>query len=290
MISNFLKNNDSGVYSAAIFLSGTGVNAEKLLSERTAASHWKPVVLVSDRRESAAERLGRTFGVPVVIHDLKEFYAEHGFTQTTLSTQEGRDARQAWTDALRLKLTAYSIDFGIFAGFIPLTNIVDDFPCLNIHPGDLLYRENGERVLTGLHTIPVERALIRELPYLRSSVIVVENLRADRKNIDGGFILGVSAPVPIPWDDALREKVRLCAAEREGKQRKDHKGDFLSVFAAEMLEKLKYGGDLAVFPQIVEDFAAGCFAFDNGSDVVYYKGAACRTVEYSENQQPERLI
>ena len=290
MISNFLKNNDSGVYSAAIFLSGTGVNAEKLLSERTAASHWKPVVLVSDRRESAAERLGRTFGVPVEIHDLKEFYAEHGFTQTTLSTQEGRDARQAWTDALRLKLTAYSIDFGIFAGFIPLTNIVDDFPCLNIHPGDLLYRENGERVLTGLHTIPVERALIRELPYLRSSVIVVENLRADRKNIDGGFILGVSAPVPIPWDETLREKVRHCASERAGKSRAEYKGDFLMCYAAEMLEKLKNEGDLVIFSQIVKDFADGNFGFDNERNGVYYKGMMCKTVEYSANQPPEKLL
>lgn len=290
MISNFLKNNDSGQYSAAIFLSGTGANAEKLLSERMDVDHWKPVVLVSDRRSSAAETLGERFQVPVVIHDLKEFYAAHGFTQTLLNTPEGMAARQAWTDALREKLAAYTIDFGIFAGFVPLTNIVDDFPCLNIHPGDLLYEEDGERILTGLHTIPVERALVRELPYLRSSVIVVESLRADRKNIDGGYLLGVSAPVAIPWDDGLREKVRACAAAREGKKRTEYKGDFLMTFASEMLEKLKCEGDLVIFSQIVKDFAACHFTFDNDQSVVYYKGEKCKTVEYSEKLQPERLI
>lgn len=290
MISNFLKNNVSGRYSAAIFLSGTGANAEKILSEHTVDDHWEPVVLVTDRRESVAEQLGARFHIPVVIHDLREFYAEHGFMHTLLNTPEGRAARQAWTDALREKLAGYTIDFGIFAGFIPLTNIVDDFPCLNIHPGDLLYEENGERILVGLHTIPVERALLRELPYLRSSVIVVESLRADRKNIDGGFILGVSAPVAIPWDDELREKVRICAAKREGKTRAEYKGDFLMTFAAEMLEKLKNEGDLVIFSQIVKDFAAGNFAFDNDQNMVYYKGIACKTVEYAETQQPERLI
>lgn len=290
MISNFLKNNVSGRYSGAVFLSGTGANAEKILSEHSAGDRWEPVVLVSDRRESAAESLGERYHIPVVIHDLREFYAEHGFTHTLLNTPEGRAARQAWTDALREKLAGYTIDFGIFAGFIPLTNIVDDFPCLNIHPGDLLYEEDGERILTGLHIIPVERALVRELSYLRSSVIVVESLRADRKNIDGGFILGVSAPVAIPWDDELREKVRACTVAREGKTRAEYKGDFLMTFAAEMLERLKNEGDLVIFSQIVKDFAAGHFSFDNDRNVVYYKGMMCKTMEYSESKQPKRLI
>lgn len=290
MISNFLKNNVSGRYKAAIFLSGTGVNAEKILSGRTGDDKWEPVVLVTDRCDSAAETLGARFRIPVVIHDLKSFYAEHGFTHTLLNTPEGIAARQAWTDALRKKLADFSIDFGIFAGFIPLTNIVDDFPCLNIHPGDLLYEENSERVLTGLHTIPVERALIRELPYLRSSVIVVESLHSDRKNIDGGYILGVSAPVMIPWDETLREKVRHCASERAGKSRAEYKGDFLMCYAAEMLEKLKNEGDLVIFSQIVKDFADGNFGFDNDRNGVYYKGMMCKTVEYSANQPPEKLL
>ncbi|MBR3708980.1 MAG: hypothetical protein IKM17_08225, partial [Lentisphaeria bacterium] len=215
MIQNFLKKNSSAL-SAAVFLSGSGTNAEKILARNAKNPHalWRPSVIVTERPEcDAAKRFSEMYNVPLVVHDLVAFYKAHGLEKTGCATEEGRAVRKLWTDALREMLKPYPIDFAIFAGFVPLTDIVEDFPCLNIHPGDLtVLDDNGQRLLVGLHAIPVEMALMKHLPYLRSSVIVLESFRST--GVDGGALLGVSAPVPIDWTDEMRQTVDTAAAAR----------------------------------------------------------------------------
>ena len=161
----------------AIFLSGSGSNAERILQQWQAAEAppFEVVTLVTDRPErSRAFEIGRAFDLPVIANDIREFYRSGGCTRVTLATAEGRSLREKWTDALRRQLADYRIDFGVFAGFIPLTNITGDFPCLNVHPGDLTYLKGGERYLVGLHTVPIERAILEGLDHLRTSVIIAE--------------------------------------------------------------------------------------------------------------------
>ena len=145
MIRNFLKKDGASPFRAAVFLSGTGTNAARILERRMRkkSSPWEPVAVVTDRPASAAADLARRFSLPLVEHDIAAFYRDRGMDRVSLAGADGMRIRGLWTDALRTMLEPYRIDFGIFAGFVPLTNIVSDFPCLNVHPGDLLVEENG---------------------------------------------------------------------------------------------------------------------------------------------------
>jgi len=140
--------------NVAIFLSGTGTNAEKILNSWHRSGEMKRyrIVIFTDRpTTSRAKQLSESFGLPYVANDIKEFYKKNEYPQVPIATPDGYRFRENWTNSVRLQLAAYPIDFGIFAGFIPLTNIVADFPCLNVHPGDLTYLKNNRRYLVGLH-------------------------------------------------------------------------------------------------------------------------------------------
>ncbi|MFA5206219.1 MAG: hypothetical protein WC708_17620, partial [Lentisphaeria bacterium] len=132
---------------AAIFLSGGGSNAERLLAGLAAApadTPWTAAALVTDAPEtSRARELGARFNVPVVAEDIRAFYRAHGETRVSLATPKGRELRTAWTGRLRAALQPLAPDFGVLAGFVPLCNITGDFPCLNVHPGDLTYLKDG---------------------------------------------------------------------------------------------------------------------------------------------------
>ena len=270
----------------AIFLSGSGSNAERILQQwrAAAAPTFEVVTLVTDRPErSRACEIGRAFDLPVVANDIGEFYRSGGSTRVTLATAEGRSLREKWTDALRRQLADCRIDFGVFAGFIPLTNITGDFPCLNVHPGDLTYLKDGERYLVGLHTVPIERAILEGLDHLRTSVIIAEPYE-DRDDMDSGPILGLSPPVGIDLAGRHPDELRTIAAERPARRPPGGFGDALEEIAIANQERLKEGGDWIVLPPVVFDFAAGNFAID--TDDLYYRGQAgwerIQTVEYSD--------
>ncbi|MBO5960060.1 MAG: hypothetical protein J6Q65_08045, partial [Lentisphaeria bacterium] len=109
MIQNFLKKNSSAL-SAAVFLSGSGTNAEKILARNAKNPHalWRPSVIVTERPGcDAAKRFAETYHVPLVVHDLVAFYKAHGLEKTGCATEEGRAVRKLWTDALRELLKPY---------------------------------------------------------------------------------------------------------------------------------------------------------------------------------------
>lgn len=260
---------------AAIFMSGGGSNAEALLATR---SGWNAAALVTDYPEtSRARELSARFGIPLVEEDIRAFYAAHGLNSITLSTARGREVRDLWTDSIRRKLAPFGVDFGILAGFVSLTNITSDFPCLNIHPGDLTHEVNGRRDLVGLHTVPVEKAILQGLPFLRSSVIVAMPFKSEA-DIDSGPILGISEPVPVELGGATLEELRAIAAARPRRKPAGGWGDRLESLARAHQERLKTQGDLVIYPRVVEDFAAGHFRFRGGR--LYYKSQPVRTVEY----------
>lgn len=290
MIHNFLKKEPGVLPSAAILMSGSGTNADNLLAARNLceAPLWHPGVIVTDRPESAAARLAKEYCVPYVEHDIATFYREHGEEKVGITTESGMRIREAWTDSLRQKLAPYKIDFGVFSGFVPLTNLVSDFPCLNIHPGDLTLRdENGRRALTGLHTLPIEKAILRGESVLRSSVIIVQNISCGGKEMDEGPVLGVSTGLSLDISPEFRAALRRVAEERTGKKRSEYRNDLLAQTAGFYLERLKVCGDWVLLPQVVDDFAAGKFTFDG--PILYYEGKPVKTVEYGLDRQPKRM-
>lgn len=276
---------------AALFLSGSGSNAERILARHAqqAAPAFDPVVLVTDRPdESRAAALAAQFGLPVLAHDIRAWYRARGLTRVSLATAEGRAAREEWTAALWAQLAPgaqYAVDFGIFAGFIPLTNLTRHLPCLNVHPGDLTVLVDGQRHLVGLHTIPIERALLAGQTQLRSSVILADPYGGAGADMDSGHLLGVSGPVPVDWQGLDLAAARQLAAARPAERPPKGYADALEALAAHNQDALKRGGDWIVFPPVVDAFAAGRYTHD-GHGALHYRhdDGAWRpvlTVEYT---------
>lgn len=271
---------------AALFLSGQGTNAENLLEFRlkTPESAWEPVVMVTDRPEtSAAGKLAEKYDLPLVELDIREFYRKNGMERVSIATEEGMRIRHEWTAGLRRLLLPYRIDFGVMAGFVPLTNIVEDFPCLNVHPGDLTIEEKGSRILAGLHCVPIETAILKRHKSLRSSVIVVQPFTPGASEMDSGPIIGISAPVLLDLKGSTYEELEEVYRRREGKAKAEASNDLLAQVAAWNLECLKRNGDWIVLPPSVEDFAAGKFLLDDENGLVRKENDAyikLKTVEY----------
>ncbi|MBQ9336156.1 MAG: hypothetical protein IJS14_02515 [Lentisphaeria bacterium] len=269
--------------SGAIFLSGSGTNAEKILSQfGDPAFHrgWVPKVLVTDRpKTSRARIIAEKYGLPLIEHGLAAFYRQHGLDSVSLATEEGRRVRDLWTAALREKLAEYRIDFGILAGFVSLTNLAASLPCLNVHPGDLTYRKDGRRYLTGLHTIPVELAILEGLDHLRCSVILVRPFSGNPDEVDSGHILGISDKVPLDLQGHSPEELRTIFRNRKHAHIHGANRDLLFDLANHNQERLKFAGDHAVYPEVIDDFARGRFTeADDGG--LLYDGEPVETVEY----------
>jgi folate-dependent phosphoribosylglycinamide formyltransferase PurN len=272
---------------AAVFISGEGSNAVKLLESKAYGDKWQAAVIVSDRPETSnAADIAARFGLPFAGLDIKKFYESHGEKRVSLMTPAGREIRELWTERLRKMIAPFKVDFGILAGFVPLTNISSDFPCLNIHPGDLLYLKEGSRYLVGLHKIPVERAILEGLDTLRSSVIIAQTYSGGGEGMDSGPVLAVSVPVKIDLNGYTLETLRSVAAERESLGGKRVAGDILSEVAAANLEQLKRQGDWTTFPPAVEAFASGRYGTDGHGGFFFYDAGewlAIRTVEFSSD-------
>ena len=292
MLKSFIKS-DGHRPGAAIFLSGSGSNAERLLESLTAASSWMPLVLVTDRPDtSRARELAVRFDLPLAALDIGEFYRRHGEPRVSLQTENGRRIRDAWTDELRRLLVPYAVDFGILAGFVPLSNITSDFPCLNIHPGDLTYLKDGQRFLVGLHQVPLERALTENLSILRSSVIVAQPYTGQGGEMDSGPLLGISGPVPTCWEGHTRDEIAAVIAARPMQRPSGGYGDLAARLAALNLERLKQSGDWVVFPLVVEEFAQGNYALDEQEKLWYRREGQWQqviTVEF-DVQGGKRLV
>ncbi len=276
----------------AIFLSGSGSNAEEILKriqENKAAAPCIPAALVTDAPlKSRARELAELYDVPVIENDIRNFYREHGETRVSIGTERGQAIRRAWTDELRVQLQCFKIDFAVFAGFVPLTNLTAHYPCLNVHPGDLTYTKNGRRYLVGLHTIPIERAILEGLEYLRSSVIQALPYTGKGDDMDSGPILGISPEVPVALNNFSLQELREIAAARPERRPVGGYKDKLEEIAVQNQERLKEQGDWIVLPPVVFDFARGKFAVDDEGQLNYLIGEkwhAIQTVIYGKNQQ-----
>ena len=258
--------NGTSVPSAVIFMSGTGTNAEKLLESPDHGTLWKCSAVIADRTKGCrAEEIARKFNVPYLLHDIFRFYQEHGLDTISVATGKGMEVRQLWTDSLRERLSSIPHDFGLLAGFISLSNIVGDFPCLNVHPGDLTVERDGRRLFAGLHSGPVETAILKGFPALKSSVILATPYNPKEKNVDAGFVLGISEPVKIVLPDGVSlEQLRECRAART-----KGRNDLLGRIADRHIERLKKYGDWKLFPAVARAFARGRYRTNENGKLLW---------------------
>ena len=249
----------SGKTKIAIFLSGNGTNAEKILEfwfKDKENCSFEPSLLICDR-QCNAKKLSQQYNITLIEHNIFDFYQQHKLDSISLITDAGQTVRHLWTEELIKKLQPYEISFGVFAGFIPLSNITDVFPCLNIHPGDLSYQKDNKRKLIGLHKKPIYATILEKLPYMSSSVIVADKFQDKGQGMDEGVILGISPKVPI---DYLKEKPEFY-------QNKSYKE--LHNFLEHNLNKLKENGDWVVFPRVVDEFAQQKFMLNDKKELFY---------------------
>lgn len=272
-------------------MSGSGSNAEKILDFKKLhpGGSWNPAVIVTDAPlKSRGREISANYELPLVELDIREFYKERGENRMSLMTERGREIREEWTSTLREMLKPYEIDFGILAGFVPLTNITADFPCLNVHPGDLTVEENGSRLLVGLHTIPIEIAMLKGLDSLRSSVIIAQSYTGSGGEMDTGPILGISTPVEIDFQGYSMEDLEAIAAKRPDSRPVGGYKDQLEDLAKHNQELLKVGGDWVVFAPVVEDFSGGKFACDDNGTLNYLENGEwtpIKTIEYGADSK-----
>lgn len=271
-LTPLLHHQSSHPPNSAIFMSGTGANAEKILRKyaKNTVSPFHISCIVTDRpKSSRASALAEQFNIPLISHGLKDFYAQNGLLSTSLATSKGQEMRERWTDALRTQLARHHIDFGIFAGFIPLTNITADFPCLNVHPGDLTVETDGQRLLVGLHALPIEIAILSGHRHLRSSVVLPKTYAGSGDGMDDGHILGISPEVPIDLRGECLTDLQQIAQSRPSRRPRGGYGDQLEAIANHNLDLLKYHGDLVVFPQVIDAFARGHYLQDDTGTLHY---------------------
>lgn len=277
----------------AIFMSGSGTNAVALLNyfRNHPEVHFAPVLIVTDAPEhSRAREIAAAWHLPIAELDIRRFYREHGEETIALDTERRREIRAEWSAALAEMLQPYRLDFGVLAGFVPLTNLTAALPCLNVHPGDLTVESNGVRILAGLHFRPVERAILEGHPALRSSVILAQPYTgAGNGEMDSGPVLGISIPMELDLEGIPVPELRKIDAARSGPPFRDR----LREIAAANLEHLKSAGDHRVLPPVVADFAAGRFALSEDG-TLHYRSAdgtfsPVRTVEYG-GETPRPVI
>lgn len=285
---SFFELEPSKIAKVAIFISGSGTNAEKILEDwqQNKDSHpYHPVCIVTDRPDRCrAEEIAKDFDLDFIALDIFDYYSVRGLKTTSLASDKGREIREDWTASLYEKLKKYSIDFGIFAGFIPLCNITDHFPCLNVHPGDLtVCDESGERILVGLHTLPVHLAVQNDFDTMRSSVIVACAYEEEGAGMDEGHIIGISQEVEIDWLGKDRAYFTKLYDSRPSERPKGGWQDEYQDFLEKNQEKLKVHGDWIVFPKAVSDFSKGFFG--HRKDNLFYKSREkwlpIEVIEYS---------
>ena len=287
MIKNIL-NAKREIPHAAIFMSGSGSNAEKLLESigNKGKASWAASMIFTDAPlKSRAAKIADDYKIPYSELDILEFYRKRGETKVSLASEKGREIREEWTEEVRKILRPFEVDFGILAGFVPLTNITSDFPCLNVHPGDLTFEENGRRIFVGLHTVPIETAIIRNCRSLRSSVIIAQTYTGRGGEMDSGPVLGISSPVKIDLGGNNPEDIDKIYGSRPPQRPPGGYKDLLEEIARKNQENLKINGDWMVFPPAVKDFASGKFGYDE-SNFLYYlvdgNWKKIKTVEYSQ--------
>lgn len=282
----FFKKESNSAARTAIFLSGSGTNAVKILDlwkGKGEDCSFLPVCIVTDHPEtSRAEEISKNYGLPLVAAGIKSFYKSKGLETVSLASEKGRQVRGEWTTDLVTKLAAFQLDFGIFAGFTSLTNITDYFPCLNVHPGDLtVCDDRGIRILAGLHTLPILKAVVAGEDSLRSSVIIASAYQGEGAGMDEGLVAGISVSVEIDWLSKSREDWLQLYKSRPPVKPKDGWGDEFQHLLSVNLNRLKEAGDWVVFPKVVDDFAQGKFAY-SGSSLFYKSGTAWLPIEIIE--------
>jgi len=271
----------------AIMMSGSGTNAKKIIERYLADRErgdvtFRPVVIFTDNPDSKAERIAKQdykasgLEIAVVTNSIREFYTNLGMAINDMHVREQYDTQQAnlFQDE--------GIDAIAMAGYDWVISPVlcDYFTMVNVHPGDLrVVGENGKRKYFGLGWVPSAKAILEGKNEVYTSVHLVIPL------LDGGPLLGVSAPQPVPQQvaplmnrsvllgegmNSLGDVMKYVREHPDMKDKDLFKMFPIYEFAKDCQDRLKEKGDWIVFPQVISDISRGNYQQD-GSGKIYFE-------------------
>ncbi|MBZ0273554.1 formyl transferase [bacterium] len=260
----------------AAFMSGTGTNLikileyQQLLAAREGEAPYAVTLIVTDRRASRADEIGKRYGIPAVINDIAEFYAARGKTD-----RKDLSLRPDFDRATLAAISDFPIDVVALAGYMSIVTapLLTDFPgrMLNVHPGDLRVRDAGHRRYTGANA--VARAIRAGERFLRSSVHLV------RERVDYGELLMLSRPMRVDLPEGVTP---LILAQPEKKE-------LLREIADENQDMLKRVGDWVIYPKTLELVARGRFAFDRNGQLLFDGRPIPEGVALEQDADADRL-
>ena len=259
----------------AIFMSGTGSNAKKIIEryieDRGRGSvSFEPKLMFSDNPSSNAHKIAQeTYKekgvvVPFVLNPIREFYAKQG-------TDNLRDAgvREKYDKEQAKFLADYGIDAVALAGYdwVVTSIICENNLTINVHPGDLRVKdEKGKRKYTGLGWVPSAKSMLDGNTMFYTSVHLVTS------ELDGGPLAAISQPQYYAahkgeenlFGEAktLGDILKFIKANPEAKD--DDITAKFSVYghAKKVQELLKIWGDWVEFPQAIVNVALGNYQRD----------------------------
>jgi folate-dependent phosphoribosylglycinamide formyltransferase PurN len=255
-----------GRIPAAILMSGTGSNAQKLLEyARRSESAYRIRVVVSDNPDSNYRRIAEDFGVPAELNDIYAFFGvprpAQGLEPADRAKLKDPAGRERFDRRTREILDRYGVGLVALAGYdwviAPL--LCQNYIVVNVHPGDLRVRDSrGSRRYIGLGWVPTAKAILAGERSVHSTTHLVT------AELDGGPIARVSQGVPIDLpagvtsDNILPEGVQLgdvIRAVRSGDD-PDLASSLLVTHAKQVQERLKRSGDWVEFPRTLDLVAA----------------------------------
>ncbi|MFH0870629.1 MAG: formyltransferase family protein [archaeon] len=228
-----LFNPSKGPMRIAIFMSGSGTNANKILEHyleqtdngrRPEQCSFVPALIFTDNYNiSKALEISRKFkeklpqepryttdnkgnvvldenvlrGITFVGNDIRAFYGDAGSSDMkSLEKRAEFDAEQADL------LAKHSIDMVVLAGYdrIVTSRVYNRFLTINMHPANLRAKsEHGKPIYPGLAWVPSAKAILNGDRYVNSSVHIVTG------ELDGGPLLAVSEPQPVNLPEELEK-------------------------------------------------------------------------------------
>lgn len=232
-----LYDNSKGPMRVAGFMSGSGSNLIRIIENQMYVSCFGSVpyhvaVIFSNNKEGKAEEIGRRNNIPIIVNDIKDFYAKRG---KPLRDMEARREYDAETVEL---IKPFNVDAIAYAGYMSIVTapLLSAFLGVNVHPADLSVLDaKGRRKYMG------DGAVAKALADGSKEIRATTHLMTEE--VDGGQILMVSKPLIVePGVDAEEHQSRL-----------------------------KQVGDLEIFPLTLRYISEGKYQMD-GEGRVYFEG------------------
>lgn len=238
---------ESGRMRVVGLMSGSGSNLRRIIDhgraieEKLGRSPYEVVAIFSDNAMSNANKIGREYGIPVIVRDLNTFYKDRGKPRRDLSV------RAEFDEGTVKALKPFNINVAAYAGYMSIATsvLINSFLGVNVHPADLSIMDGDKRRYTGDHA--VRDAILAGEKQLRATTHVIE------QQVDYGRILMISPPLEVylPEGFNVNDKDQVNSASDAHQNR------------------LKEIGDWIVFPRTLEYLADGKYSQDERGNLYF---------------------